>query len=46
MKKTEPYFLRKIKVKKLKCRLLLFWFGALKVKTIIPVGSPCYHGYT
>ena len=27
------YFLQKIKVKKLKCRLLQFLFGTLKVKT-------------
>ena len=29
--KSKPYFRRKIKVKKLKCRLLQFWFGALMV---------------
>ena len=28
--KTKPYFLRKIKVKKINCRLLQFLFGALK----------------
>ena len=27
--KHQPYFLRKIKVKKIKCRLLQFLFGAL-----------------
>ena len=27
----KPYFLRKIKVKKLKCHLLQFLFGALRV---------------
>ena len=31
MKKNKPYFLQKIKVKKLKCRLLQFLFGALRV---------------
>ena len=30
-KKTKPYFLRKIKVEKLKCRLLQFLYGALRV---------------
>ena len=30
--KIKPYFLQKIKVKKLKCRLLQFLFGALRVK--------------
>ena len=29
--KIKPYFLRKIKVKKLKCLLLQFLFGALRV---------------
>ena len=28
----KPYFLQKIKVKKLKCRLLQFLFGSLRVK--------------
>ena len=28
----KPYFLRKINLKKLKCRLLQFLFGALRVK--------------
>ena len=32
--KTKPYCLQKIKVKKLKCRLLQFLFGALRVKGI------------
>ena len=32
MKKIKPYFLRKIKVKKLKCRLLQFLFGTVRVK--------------
>ena len=31
MKNIKPYFLRKIKSKKLKCRLLQFLFGALRV---------------
>ena len=30
--KIKPYFLQKIKVKKIKCRLLQFLFGALRVK--------------
>ena len=33
--KIKPYFLRKIKIKKLKCRLLQFLFGALRVKLTI-----------
>ena len=35
--KIKPYFLQEIKVKKLKCRLLQFSFGALRVsKAILP----------
>ena len=30
--KIKPYFLGKIKSKKLECRLLQFLFGALRVK--------------
>ena len=29
--KNKPYFLQRIKVKKIKCRLLQFLFGALRV---------------
>ena len=32
--KIKPYFLRKIKSKKLKCRLLQFLLGALRVNTL------------
>ena len=34
MKKIKLYFLRKIKVKRLKCRLLQFLFGALRMKVL------------
>ena len=30
--KIKPYFLQKMKIKKLKCRLLQFLFGAFRVK--------------
>ena len=33
--KIRPYFLRKIQVKKFKCRLLQFLFGALRVKNVL-----------
>ena len=33
MKKIKPYFLRKIKVKKIMCRLLQCLFGALCLNT-------------
>ena len=33
-RKIKPYFLRKIKVKKIKCRLLQVLFGALRVKQL------------
>ena len=32
--KLKPYFLGKIKLKKLNCRLLQFLFGALRVNTV------------
>ena len=32
MKNQALFFLRKVKVKKIKCRLLQFLFGALRVK--------------
>ena len=35
--KIKPYFLRKIKVKNLKCRLLQYLFGDLRVNIIIPI---------
>ena len=35
--KIKPCFLRKIKVKNLKCRLLQYLFGALRVNIIIPI---------
>ena len=31
----KPYFLQKIKVKKIKCCLLQFLFGVLKVKPVL-----------
>ena len=34
MKKIKPYFLRKIKIKKFKCLLLQYLFGALRVKLL------------
>ena len=35
MKKIKPYFLRKIKVKKTKCLLLQFLFGALRFNPLM-----------
>ena len=37
--KIKPYFLRKIKVKKSKCRLLQFLFGTLRVNTPVTTAA-------